>query len=83
MAKLFGRGRGLEYLSQQEILDWHQYAIQLLETVGAQVTWEPALRLLEDSGCDVDRSRNIVRMPGYLVEKAIRLAPGQIGRAHV
>jgi trimethylamine--corrinoid protein Co-methyltransferase len=77
MAKLFGRGRGLEYLSRQEILDWHQYAIQLLEEVGAQVTWEPALRLLAEAGCDVDRSRNIVRMPGHLVEKAIRLAPGR------
>jgi trimethylamine---corrinoid protein Co-methyltransferase len=77
MAKLFGRGRGLEYLSHQEILDWHQYALRLLEEVGAQVSYEPALRLLAEAGCDVDRSRGIVRMPGHLVDKAVALAPGR------
>jgi trimethylamine---corrinoid protein Co-methyltransferase len=77
MAKLFGRGRGLEYLGGQEILDWHHASLQLLETVGGQVSYEPALDLLAEAGCDVDRSRAIVRMPGHLVEKAIALAPGR------
>jgi trimethylamine--corrinoid protein Co-methyltransferase len=77
MAKLFGRGRGLEYLSPQEVLDWHHASLQLLAEVGGQVSYEPALALLAEAGCDVERSRGIVRMPGHLVEKAIRLAPGR------
>ncbi len=77
MARLFGRGRGLEYLSHQEILDWHQNSLQLLETVGAQVSYEPAQRLFADAGCEVDRARGIVRVPAHVVEKAIRLSPGR------
>jgi trimethylamine--corrinoid protein Co-methyltransferase len=77
MARWFGRGRGLEYLGPQEIQDWHHYSLQLLERVGARVSWEPALRVLERAGCDVDRGAGIVRMPRRLVEEAIRLAPGR------
>jgi trimethylamine--corrinoid protein Co-methyltransferase len=77
MAKFFGRGRGLEYLGRQEILDWHNASLQLLATVGAQVSWKPALDLLAEAGCDVDRLRGIVRMPGHLVEKALACAPGR------
>ena len=77
MAKLFGRGRGLEYLSHQQVLDWHQHALLLLATVGAKVTWEPALKLLADAGCEVNHSTGLVRMPAHLVEQAIRQAPGR------
>ncbi len=77
MAKLFGRGRGLEYLTHRQVLDWHQYSLWLLETVGAKVGWEPAQKLLAEAGCDVDRASGIVRLPGWLVEKALRLAPGR------
>src|SRR5512137_391117 len=77
MAKFFGRGRGLEYLSPQQVLDWHQSSLELLWTVGAKVAWEPALKLLAEAGCEVDKSSGLVRMPAHLVEQAIRLAPGR------
>jgi trimethylamine--corrinoid protein Co-methyltransferase len=77
MARFFGRGRGLEYLSHQQVLDWHQHALQLLSTVGAKVTWEPALKLLADAGCEVNKASGLVRMPAHLVEQAIRQSPGR------
>ncbi len=37
MAHYFGRGRHLEYLTQEEIRQWHHQSLNLLETVGVQV----------------------------------------------
>ncbi|MCK4804401.1 MAG: trimethylamine methyltransferase family protein [Spirochaetes bacterium] len=77
MAKYFGRGRGLEYLTEEEILNWHHQSLNLLEEVGVKITYEPALKLLKDAGCDVSKKEGIVRTPQHVAEKALRLAPSR------
>lgn len=77
MAKYFGRGRGLEYLNKEEILNWHHQSLNLLEEVGVKITYEPALKLLKNAGCDVSKKEGIVRTPQHIVEKALRLTPSR------
>ena len=77
MARYFGKGRHLEYLSREEIRQWHHHSLNLLETVGVQIRYEPALKLLKEAGCEVDKGAGIVRVPQYVVEKALRLAPSR------
>lgn len=77
MAKYFGRGRGLEYLNKEEILNWHHQSLNLLEEVGVKITYEPALKLLKNAGCDVSKKEGIVRTPQHVVEKALRLTPSR------
>jgi trimethylamine--corrinoid protein Co-methyltransferase len=77
MAGYFGRGRGLEYLTKDDILNWHHHSLSLLENVGVRITYEPALKLLKDSGCDVSRKEGLVRVPQHVVEKALDVTPGR------
>lgn len=51
-------------------------AFEVLERTGVEVQNQEALQLLTDAGCWVDGSR--VRIPTYLVEKAIGTAPSRI-----
>jgi len=65
MSHYFGRGRHLEYLTQEEILQWHHQSLNLLERVGVKIGYEPALKLLREA------------VPQHVVEKALRLAPSR------
>jgi trimethylamine--corrinoid protein Co-methyltransferase len=77
MAHYFGRGRYLEYLTREEIRQWHHQSLNLLETVGVQIHYEPALKLLREAGCEEDKGAGIVRVPQYIVERALKLAPSR------
>ncbi len=78
MARYFGKGRNLEYLTREDILDWHHRSLHLLETIGVQIRYEPALKLLKDAGCDVSQKDEVVRVPQHVVERALKLAPGRV-----
>ena len=75
--KYFGQGRGLEYLGTDELLTWHHQSLRVLEEVGVAIRYEPALVLLREAGCDICKKTGIVRIPPYVVEKALTLAPGR------
>jgi trimethylamine--corrinoid protein Co-methyltransferase len=77
MARIFGVGRGLQYLSDAEVRAWHHESLNVLEDVGVKVGYEPAVRLLKEAGCDVSVRDGIVRVPQHIVEKALRLAPSR------
>jgi trimethylamine--corrinoid protein Co-methyltransferase len=77
MSGYFGKGRGLEYLTREDILNWHHHSLSLLENVGVRVTYEPALKLLKDSGCDVSSQEEIVRVPQHVVESALSVTPSR------
>jgi trimethylamine--corrinoid protein Co-methyltransferase len=77
MARFFGRGGFLEYLTEVEILRWHHESLNLLERIGVKIKYEPALKLLKDAGCEVNKSDGLVKVPQYIVEKALRLTPSR------
>lgn len=66
----------LRWLSKHQIETLHSASIEVLERTGTRVDHPEALTLLKDAGCLVNDK--VVRIPGWLVEECIRLAPKKI-----
>ncbi len=64
-------------LTEPQIKHLHAATLNLLETVGVKVMLPEAVELLVNAGCRLSGD-NAVRIPGHLVEDAIRSAPSQI-----
>jgi trimethylamine--corrinoid protein Co-methyltransferase len=77
MAKYFARGRYLEYITEEEILEWHHRSLTLLEQVGVKISFKPALKALKDAGCELDEKSGVVKVPQHVVEKALSFAPSR------
>lgn len=66
----------MTWLSDSELEEIHSATIDVLERVGVRVDHEQALKLLKEAGCIVRDS--LVKIPGWLIEEAIRTAPSKI-----
>ena len=64
-----------EYFSQADLQQIHDSSLQVLETVGIDFLYEPALKLLAKAGCKVEGKR--VFFPPKLVDEQIAKAPSQ------
>lgn len=64
-------------LSESQIEALHLASLQILERTGVNVQSQEALELLGYAGADVDNVER-VRIPSYLVERALRAAPKTI-----
>lgn len=53
----------------------HEETLVVLESVGVRIYSDVALELLHDHGAEVDKERQIAKIPRDLVEGAIRTAP--------
>jgi trimethylamine--corrinoid protein Co-methyltransferase len=67
--------RYFEYFSEQEVRRIHETCLRLLETVGVDFSFEPALAVLRKAGCKVEGQR--VFFPPKLVEALVAKAPAQ------
>jgi len=76
--RLRNGGLSLSVLTEDELHDIHLSTLEVLERTGVFVEDEEALDVFEDGGCLVDRERRIVRLPGWVVDDAIRSAPSTI-----
>jgi len=66
----------LSWFSENQLEELHSATIDVLERVGVRVDHDESLQLLKDAGCLVkDR---VARIPGWLIEEAIRTAPSKI-----
>lgn len=66
----------LRWASEGQIEEIHFATLEVLERTGVKVDHPEALQLLKDAGCIVNDNR--VRIPGWLVEECLRLAPRKI-----
>ena len=64
-------------LSEDQIKEIHNAALEILEHVGNRVECEDALNLFRDAGCHIEDDY-LVKIPSYLVEEAIRTTPKRI-----
>jgi len=64
-------------LDESQILRIHHTALRILNEVGVRVNLKKALDLLGDHGARV-KGGNVVEIPSYLVEEAIRSAPSGV-----
>jgi len=67
----------LEILSPEEIQRLHTASLDIIETTGIRFPSKHALDIWEDHGAQVDRSTSIVKVPGQIIEDALKLAPSK------
>lgn len=66
----------LRWVSEGQLEEIHFATLEVLERTGVKVDHPEALQLLKDAGCIVNENR--VRIPSWLVEECVRLAPSKI-----
>lgn len=66
----------LRWFSDSQLEEIHSATIDVLERVGVRVDHDQALQLLKEAGCLV--KERVARIPGWLVDEAIRTAPSKI-----
>ncbi len=64
-----------QFLTQQQAEHIHEASLQILQTVGIDFRYPPALKILKKGGAKVDGER--VFFPAQLVEAQIKKAPAQ------
>lgn len=72
------KGGQLKVLSEKEVYQVHLATLQVLEEIGVKVEHEFALQLMADNGCRVDFQKQIVKVPEYVLKKALQSAPTRI-----
>ena len=71
------KGRGLSFLTREEMELLHSKTLQLLQETGTIVNCKEAVALLEKAGCRVEKKKHVF-IPPTLVEWAIKAAPSRI-----
>lgn len=61
----------LDILSTEEIERILDTSYRIIEEVGPRFEWGPALDIMAEHGCEVDREKQIVRIPRGLTQKAV------------
>ena len=56
----------------------HEATMYILEKVGMQVYLEEALDIYAEGGCNVDKEKQIVKIPPRVVEQAVKQAPSKV-----
>jgi trimethylamine--corrinoid protein Co-methyltransferase len=69
------RGMSLNVFSEADVDDIHLATLEVLERAGVFVEDDEALDVFSDGGCRVNRETRMVKIPGHIVEEAIRSAP--------
>ena len=70
--------RLFKILNNDEIEKIHAATLDVLEKVGVRFEDEAVLKLLDESGADIDRKTGSARLPASLVEEAIRKCPKMV-----
>lgn len=65
----------LEVLSRSDMDKIHETTLRVLDNPGIMVNHEGARRIFKDAGCDVSEDTGIVRIPDFVVKKALSTAP--------
>jgi trimethylamine--corrinoid protein Co-methyltransferase len=65
----------LNILSEQDVRRIHTATLDVIESVGVRFPCDKALDILQAHGAQVDRNTQIAKIPGHLVEEALKQAP--------
>ena len=72
------KGGQLKFLKRAELDKIHFSVLEVLEKTGIKVESREAREIFGEGGCEVDHKKEMVRIPGYLVDESIRKAPKSI-----
>jgi trimethylamine---corrinoid protein Co-methyltransferase len=65
----------LDILTPDEILRLHTATLDIIETTGIRFPSKRALDIWEANGAQVDRKTSVVKVPGQIIEDALKQAP--------
>lgn len=65
----------IDVLSKSEIEKIHAATLEVIETIGVKFPLPRALDILEAHGASVDRATSIAKIPGNVIEEALKTAP--------
>ncbi|MFZ0534696.1 MAG: trimethylamine methyltransferase family protein [Anaerolineales bacterium] len=65
----------LDILSPEEIQRIHTASLDVINTTGIRFPSTRALDIWEAHGAQVDRNTSVVKVPGHIIEEALKLAP--------
>ncbi len=68
-------GFSLNVMSDDEAHEIHLGTLEILKDVGVYVQSEKAREIFASGGCKVDQAQEVVKIPNWVVEEAIRSAP--------
>ena len=77
MEKPIYEGGGYHVLSEKEISQIHDTSVRVLEKVGFEINYPPALELFEKSGARVDHDLRRVYLSRELISHCIKQAPAE------
>src|SRR5512136_13288 len=64
----------LDLLSDEDVRKIHTATLDVIESVGVRFPSRQALDIFEAHGATVDRATSIARVPGHVIEGALKLA---------
>src|SRR4030066_946072 len=64
-----------EILTDEEVLRLHTASLDIIESAGIRFPSKRALDIWEAHGAQVDRNASIVKVPGHIIEDALKQAP--------
>ncbi|KUK04059.1 MAG: Trimethylamine methyltransferase [Euryarchaeota archaeon 55_53] len=70
-------GAGLRLFTKSELKEIHSATMDVLMDPGVLVTDPAGRELFEKNGCEVDHKTEMVRIPEYVVRKALQTAPSR------
>ena len=76
--KRLSGGLRLQVFTDDELNEIHLATLEVLEKTGLFIGDDEALDVFDGGGAVVDRKKNIVKIPPYIVEDAIRSAPSKL-----
>jgi trimethylamine--corrinoid protein Co-methyltransferase len=65
-----------QFLSEDEKHRIHDDSLRILSQIGVAFPSEKALKILADNGAVVDRDERVAKLPGEMVDQALKAAPG-------
>jgi trimethylamine--corrinoid protein Co-methyltransferase len=71
-------GFRLEVFTDDELREIHGATLEVLSRTGVFVEDDEAREIFATAGAEVDREKNVVRLPAHLVEDAVRSAPSTV-----
>ena len=77
MRDIIYRGGSYRALSDKDIENIHDTSIKILTRVGFEISFPPALELLQKHGAAVDYSKNRVYLTREIISRCIKQAPAE------
>ena len=72
------QGLRFEVFSEDDLEEIHLATLEILEKTGLYLADDEALEVMHGAGAKIDKTRNVAKIPPYVVEDAVRSAPSKL-----